>query len=730
MSEDAASAPPPAPAATERRHLVLGMGWLTALILFCAYGFTLAPTITAGDAGELITAAWELGVPHAPGYPLYTLVGYLVTHLPAGPDPAFRMNALSMFCGVGACMVVYGLLVRRAIHPIFAGFVALGLGAGPTYWAQSVEAEVYGLNLLVLACFWYWLDTDLRESKLRPLTWAIGGLALTTHQTSILALAPALILTASTWPRATRRLRVRQALLAAGLPCLLYFQTFLSAQRPDVLAWGHPNTLSAWLQFTLLPVSQQVSAGSPLLHVNYLLELLFGEVWHQILGITGHPSEMGLPVVLALTGLWVVLSGQSGDVSQRIWGWASLLYPGVLLLFTHPGISSLAKLDPYYLPVWLSLWLLVPTGYQALLESQSASPHRKHLGPLLKPVLELVLVLGILITGGQSAVANNRAGDTLVRDSYTTLLTAAPQNTLLLCDMDDLFVLWYLQRVEGLRPDVIPVLAYFPTTPRDEYWAGWIFRDLATRYPDLAVPPDSGAALPERLKAYIATHLPERPILSTFYDPGYLEPLYPPFDFRALGVGWLPQPLAWRAVDQQAELSVTTLRSVGKFYLRGESGMAEYERWQQRYGQDYEQAYLLARYLTGIVSTARIMNQLDELELALDLYERAIALGPMMFEHYPPAVLIAEQLGELSRAVRWQSRFVQLLEAESMGGFAESTLLSIWVQEATTLARLLAASGDVPAAQQLLSEILRTAPDAAAARLLQQDLHARTGGVP
>ena len=48
------------------------------LVTFWIYVKTLAPTVSFFDSGELISAAYTLGVAHPPGYPLYVLLAMWV----------------------------------------------------------------------------------------------------------------------------------------------------------------------------------------------------------------------------------------------------------------------------------------------------------------------------------------------------------------------------------------------------------------------------------------------------------------------------------------------------------------------------------------------------------------------------------------------------------------------------------------------------------------------------
>src|SRR5664280_1156469 len=57
-------------------------------LLFQAQG------IIGGDSGDLVTAVTTFGVPHPPGYPLYTFLGWILSHIPVF-TPSWRVGLLS-----------------------------------------------------------------------------------------------------------------------------------------------------------------------------------------------------------------------------------------------------------------------------------------------------------------------------------------------------------------------------------------------------------------------------------------------------------------------------------------------------------------------------------------------------------------------------------------------------------------------------------------------------------
>src|SRR5713226_6224023 len=133
--------------------------WVGAAVVVGAaallYFLTAARDIVVGDTPELITAAVTLGVPHPPGYPLFTMLGHLFSLMPVGPIP-FRVNLLAVTCDALTVGVVYFTPSRLPGSSLAAVVAALVLAVNPTFWAWSLVSEVFPLNNLLVAlliCF-------------------------------------------------------------------------------------------------------------------------------------------------------------------------------------------------------------------------------------------------------------------------------------------------------------------------------------------------------------------------------------------------------------------------------------------------------------------------------------------------------------------------------------------------------------------------------------------------
>ncbi len=157
-------------------HALVGLGvWLTVLIV---YALTKASTLSFWDCGEFIAASYILGVPHPPGSPLYILLGRIFSILPLSADIAVRVNYLSVF--FSSFTALFGYLAVARILRIWFGPDRSALSRGLTYaggasgalflafgltnWNNSVEAEVYGLTMMLMTAM-LWLTVIYAEKK-------------------------------------------------------------------------------------------------------------------------------------------------------------------------------------------------------------------------------------------------------------------------------------------------------------------------------------------------------------------------------------------------------------------------------------------------------------------------------------------------------------------------------------------------------------------------------------
>src|SRR4029077_9929666 len=189
-----------------------GVVFLVALVV---YSWTLAPTVTLTDSGELIVAAYGLGVAHPPGTPLWVMLAHLASLVPVG-TVAVRINFSSaVFAALDCAMLTLVVAELLATASCFAGprrrnktarqgnnsessntdgllMFAPAIGAGllmafsRTLWAYATITEVYALNALLIL-FVFFLVVRWRRRIIETRT--DSNAAVTTHDLWIYAAA-------------------------------------------------------------------------------------------------------------------------------------------------------------------------------------------------------------------------------------------------------------------------------------------------------------------------------------------------------------------------------------------------------------------------------------------------------------------------------------------------------------------------------------------------------------
>jgi hypothetical protein len=473
----------------------LRSGWAAGVsaAALAVYLLTLAPGLTNAnfgyDGGDLIAAARTLGVPHPSGYPTYTLLAWLFTHLPVG-ELAYRTNLLSAVCAAAAaglffCTAQRVLPAEGQQPPPRAGkrrppaatgktpyllpaVTALMLAFSSLLWSQAVITEVYAL-LMLCAALLLWLLVRWEEDKRDHTLWAAAltlGLALGNHLT-ILFWAPAALVTL--WPERRHWLRARTLLPAAGLflaGLSVYAYLPLAASHRPPVNWGNPQTWRGFLWVVTGEQYQQFAFGLDLAEIPGRIA-----AWAGLLG--DQFGWWGLP--LALIGAW----GQwRRDRRLALFSLVWIALVGVYAFFYDTADAHI-----YLLPAVMLMALWWGEGARLLLD----------LARTWRPAWRRAALAALLLMPLASLALHWRAvepdDDGERRAFIDGVLEAAPPGGLIIARADQpTFALWYAIYAEGQRPDIQvvsgPMLAFI-----------WYRDHVRHLYPGLVVREPSGTNL-------------------------------------------------------------------------------------------------------------------------------------------------------------------------------------------------------------------------------------------
>lgn len=498
-------------------------GLASGALSLALYLGTLAPTVTFADAGELAAAVHFLDVAHAPGFPLYLMLGKLFTLLLPWGRLIQRLNAFSALCAAaavgltGAALVLGFELVRTRpaqtrrprqgarSHPtsflprwapLPLALAAAGLLAtSRTFWEQATLTEVYALNMAMAAGLLLLLILYLRahqrriqailQMKGRPPNevarlraqqqreWAradrlligaalLAGLGLGNHLT-LLFFAAAVVLAAwleegvEFWRR--RRLLMLTGAFVLGLSVYLYLPLRAAVNPP--FNWGNPDSLVRFWRHVSGKQYQVNFDPSPSTWIEQA-RFFLPRLWREF---------SPLPLFLAPLGLYRLFH------RCRPLAWGS---SGSALVATFYALSyNIAEDQETYSMLFFLLALVwIGQGMAQALEwlSQVGSQLRSWLQPVLAGVFLLLILWPLLGHWPHCDRRSYTYAEAYARDVLDNL----PPNALVLTRDWNLFApAYYLQQVEGVRPDVVLV-------DQELLRRTWYLDTLERRYPWLA----------------------------------------------------------------------------------------------------------------------------------------------------------------------------------------------------------------------------------------------------
>jgi len=425
---------------------------LFALVFAAAltvYVLTLAPSLTGEDSGELICAAWNLGVAHPPGYPAYVLFGKLIATLLPFHEVAWRLNLASALAAAAAAGIT-ALAALRLTGSLIAGATSgLALAWSLNFWGNAVVAEVYPLNSVFVALLLYAAVRWHRSPawKIALLAAVAAGFGLGVHPvTAPIALV---VMLYAVWrsPKEafTSKAFLPAAAIGTAVLVLLYGFTMLASRRNPYVDWGNPETLGGlWYHVTRQQYAQS-TITSP-----YSLDLWLSQAGVILDYLARQPTVWICP--LACVGLVQSFRKHGGKLGLMLLG---VLYVSTFafMLITYFEIER-PKIEAnyaFFVPagIVLAIWIgLAVEGIRAA----AARKLNRRASWVIAIAVGLAAVVSPLVFHWRQ---NDRSRYFVTRNLADNLLENLPADAVYFAQNPiAAFALMYAQGVEGKRPDI------------------------------------------------------------------------------------------------------------------------------------------------------------------------------------------------------------------------------------------------------------------------------------
>ena len=412
------------------------------------YLHNLTRDIYSGDIGDLVTAAYVGGVAHAPGYPLFTLLGLILTRIPLGIPPVSQVGLISVFSSLVGLVLLYKFsqVVTKSI------FLALlntsFLAFSYFFWLHAEIPEVFGLNNFFAIVLLYFAFRFYQNKKVKDLYLLafFSGLSLTHHHT-IITLFPSLaILSLANFKLIfkKKRLLILSIFFLIGFSIYLYVP--IAASRNPVINWDSAYNLKNFLHLLLrkdYDYTPSIVHGVPIdVHkviVGDYFKTLFTNFSYQV-------------IFLALLGALFLIKNNKIMFSSLVLGF--LLSGPVFVFYGASPVATraaMAIMERFYSLSAVVLIFFVPYGMNLIENLTVRVIKNKTLISLLMSYFLIVPFYMIKYNFPKTQLSNTQIGNELAQD----ILKNLAKNAVLMVHGDTkIFNIWYARYALGVRKDV------------------------------------------------------------------------------------------------------------------------------------------------------------------------------------------------------------------------------------------------------------------------------------
>lgn len=477
---------------------------------------TTSPDVTTGDSGELLSAAYFLGINHPPGYPLYLILAKLFSYLAylfyplfllAGINPlkihdsfAFHVNFMSGVLTTCSTIIFYYItiliiksiynrqktistsesnvidsekkpeisnykflnIINKFYHEI-ALILSFCLGTINLIWSQSTNSEIYTLNLFLISLSFYALiQFSLNKKNNYLLLFSfIYGLSIVSHQTN-LVFAPVF----SIWILWNKRkvlfnqkLILKMFLLFILGLSIYFYMPIRSLSKPP-LNWGNTGKMKNFVSHVLRRQYGQLVTKpkvKTVLHAKRSNKMFIKQNF-ELMKILYKNLTLPLSILIVL-GLFELISAKRSLFVFLIT--SILLYSITIVYIANFKIAKLSIYvnEIFFIPLIFLFMIFSSIGIIFILKHFSL-----HFIKFI-PILPLIII-------GMNYHINNEHNNYIIAEYTKNILNTVEKNARLFVMGDNTtFPLAYYHYVRKIRPDILIIGEY-----------GFVFQDVFKLY--------------------------------------------------------------------------------------------------------------------------------------------------------------------------------------------------------------------------------------------------------
>ncbi len=406
-------------------------------------------TLNTGDAGELITASYGLGIAHPSGYPIYLMISKLFTFLPLGNIPT-KVTLVSSLSSSFLIFLALRFLKKEGLSLESSIFFSILLLSCYSFFCQSLIAKFYPLNTVLIFLIFCLGYESLREYKVRNqlFVFFLLGLSLGLHQTTLLIILPLSILLIL-YPKDILRYTFPSLMLfILGVSSVLYL--IVRSWKPTLLNISPSGNLHS-LIYTLLRKAYGKSSS-----IQVAKSFLFFDIHRFLYAIKNsllllyrefHPYSF-LFFFSGLLYLWIKNRKAFFYTSLYVFTY-SVVLAYLTLSFKKMGINEwYIPANQYYLPLLLMYAIISAFGFELIciyLRERFIGIWPLRHAFLLFPFIYLPQHI-FLNFYDKNMVAYYKTIDQLFIKPIKSIVIYSGDN--------DIFQGWYVKNVEKFRDDI------------------------------------------------------------------------------------------------------------------------------------------------------------------------------------------------------------------------------------------------------------------------------------